>query len=696
MDIPLKNLPLKKRNQKTHARKYKLSKEKQAELQKKAEQQELTKANKLAAIQKESERYDAWKKLPKQRQEIEIFEPDEFVKKQIGEVDEDIKNDIERLKTKLFHPDQFDSVRAKEAFEAEISTDYEKSVTDLKEATQEFNVLAEKEKGKKRKSKKLLDLEKRIQQLESDVQIFDYQKQWVPILLPFDSIYALRTKYNLYTKQDEYYAVVKNPDGSFKEKLVSRDWLEINIDSEFLEKFDKTEKESGWIMFSETDDSMKVIKEATGVRDKLKSNNLKSIYTYQPKAADDEIHCLRVCVEMVFPYHKLKALSHSFAVMTAKDSLSQSPKVGPNNNPWEYRNKHDIKCHIYTDITHKMLEETIGEMFYGTILDTISDTFKAEYSHQGIPHVEPTFDFSGSHPVAKYGETSRFIDSLDLEKPDSMSKKPIFYPEFCGVFAHRQYYYYDFTKLKTKYYVNVSTTQIKSLRWRPEFRQFWGLERTYVNGVEKFKHVVLENEWVEKSFEKEVLKTVRQVGESNKNRYVKLPIGKGKKIVCNEVSSKYPEMVYKQYNDNTCVFVSIANALHYLQFEDVALQIDDEKRKVMKKSYRENFERLMEYVANFLNTLCYETFRKTYTVKKITDTKYFNIIESGKQKPNILYHVVLRSIDGGETHAVAVVHNYIFDGNFTHAMPLTQLSLDKICDSKFVGVVEGYKYICIK
>ena len=204
--------------------------------------------------------------------------------------------------------------------------------------------------------------------------------------------------------------------------------------------------------------------------------------------------------------------------------------------------------------------------------------------------------------------------------------------DHCGVLAHRQYYYYDFSKLTTKYYINVSTTQIRSLRWRPELKQFWGLERTYVDGKEKFKHVVLENQWVETNFQKEVLDTVRKVGESDKNRYVRLPVGSSNNFQTIEQFRNYPENVYRQNNENTCAFVSIANALHYLQFEDVALQVDNEKRKIMKEGFRENFERLMMHISNFLNTKSHLYFRSKYCVIRLTETKSFNLIESGTKK----------------------------------------------------------------
>ena len=128
-----------------------------------------------------------------------------------------------------------------------------------------------------------MSLQTQLQELTSDVNLLDWQKQWVPVLLPFDAIYALRTKINRNSKKTEYYAVVKNQDGSYKEKLVSRDWLDINVDKEFLEKFDKAENESGWVMFAEEDANMKIIKDESDVRNVLSSNNCAPIYTYRPE-----------------------------------------------------------------------------------------------------------------------------------------------------------------------------------------------------------------------------------------------------------------------------------------------------------------------------------------------------------------------------------------------------------------------------
>ena len=116
---------------------------------------------------------------------------------------------------------------------------------------------------------------------------------------------------------------------------------------------------------------------------------------------NDEIHCLRVCVDFSYPYKRLKPESVTFAVMTSKDSLSQQPKIGPNNNPWDYKNQHNIKCHIYTIISESMLKETIGQLFYECIIETITDTYQAEYNNLGNPYQEPSFDFTGPNVKCK-------------------------------------------------------------------------------------------------------------------------------------------------------------------------------------------------------------------------------------------------------------------------------------------------------
>ena len=49
--------------------------------------------------------------------------------------------------------------------------------------------------------------------------------------------------------------------------------------------------------------------------------------------------------------------------------------------------------------------------------------------------------------------------------------------------------------------------------------------------------------------------------------------------------------------------------------------------------------------------------------------------------PNTLLITCLRASDGKEDHTVTIYKNWIFDGNFSHALPLNQESLDICCSS---------------
>ena len=75
----------------------------------------------------------------------------------------------------------------------------------------------------------------------------------------------------------------KNPDGSFKEKIVTRDWLKDNIYKSVLDNFYKSEKEKGWILFSRSDAALKLVKDPDEVKMLLQDKNIRPIYEYNKK-----------------------------------------------------------------------------------------------------------------------------------------------------------------------------------------------------------------------------------------------------------------------------------------------------------------------------------------------------------------------------------------------------------------------------
>ena len=144
---------------------------------------------------------------------------------------------------------------------------------------------------------------------------------------------------------------------------------------------------------------------------------------------------------------------------------------------------------------------------------------------------------------------------------------------------------------------------------------------------------------------------------------------------------------------DTCIFSSLCSALHYLQFEDITLQVDDLKFKILKEEKNKLYQNAMGLVTQFVNSESSAYFRKDTIIQKIENSDTFDLLDHAIRKPNILYHVVICGDDGAENHAICVVNNYIFDGNYSNALRLSKKSLDAACQSNFIGIASGYKYL---
>jgi hypothetical protein len=143
------------------------------------------------------------------------------------------------------------------------------------------------------------------------------------------------------------------------------------------------------------------------------------------------------------------------------------------------------------------------------------------------------------------------------------------------------------------------------------------------------------------------------------------------------------------FGENSCVFSSLISALHYL---------NDYKMRDL----------LTEYVAT---SLCYKKMRAVSESKsrdafasKLMNQKgkyksclmeNFNIFENRSMWPTLC---ILHSSDGGLSHAVTVVDNYIFDSTTYRAMLINRENLDWCCgtdyyEARFVGVYKAYRFI---
>jgi hypothetical protein len=377
--------------------------------------------------------------------------------------------------------------------------------------------------------------------------------------------------------------------------------------------------------------------------------------------------------------------------MTEKQSSKQNPAMGP----WANTDENGVKTHIYWECKETLLQAALGETTFALIKTAIQQTWEAEYRQQGTPFLKPSFIFDDNPHVEFIPNSIRFIDNYDLNKGSFLKNKPaIFKPEYCGIFSHRQYYYFDMRDIRTDYFVNVNTRQICGIYYDPSTQLFTGLEKFREKGRQKYKKVPLETEWVEKNIHPAVIKAAKSKAKLDRKQFVKLPVGLGRPIQTSKYIKNNPKIFYPQYGQDTCVFSSLSSALFYLQYEDSAYGIDSYKRKLLQNMFEESFENLMATITTHIHDHpYYNAFRKKCEIRKISNCADFDLLKECQERESVLYHVVIISKDGGENHAICVVQNWIFDGNYTNALPLSQESLNLSCDSIFEGIACGYQYM---
>jgi hypothetical protein len=203
----------------------------------------------------------------------------------------------------------------------------------------------------------------------------------------------------------------------------------------------------------------------------------------------------------------------------------------------------------------------------------------------------------------------------------------------------------------------------------------------------------LENEWVERTFEEEFLKSVRDKALIDKNKYVKCPIGNAKVTITPEYIKCNPQVKYLQSGLDNCIFSSLASALHYMKYESLAFHVWQFQKEFQTTSFDPKANNLLHDLGKKLFAAGFRDFNRLYQMVRIKAPEKFNLLEFGKKNTSTLLHVVPIGKDKSANHCIAIYNNFIFDGNYTHAWPLEHESLLKILKTEFRGIDYGYMYI---
>jgi hypothetical protein len=200
--------------------------------------------------------------------------------------------------------------------------------------------------------------------------------------------------------------------------------------------------------------------------------------------------------------------------------------------------------------------------------------------------------------------------------------------------------------------------------------------------------------WVHGVFNERFLELVREVGikddmnktKWSKRRWISVPVG-------SKMDDQPPtELIYPgvrcryQQNDyNTCVYKSMASVFHFAGRKDVANYLSS----IAHASGTPDLDAVTQ-----VNRLCTEVqkretvYRKIDYMKKEKAIARLNIYDP---EPNPKLWILLAR-DGGSSHAVGVIGDYVFDSNVPNAMKLSKETLDW-CSNCKEGFTRIHMYV---
>lgn len=182
------------------------------------------------------------------------------------------------------------------------------------------------------------------------------------------------------------------------------------------------------------------------------------------------------------------------------------------------------------------------------------------------------------------------------------------------------------------------------------------------------------------------IEAVKKLGEMHSKKFFRIPPGAPKNTKF-EGNEHLPTIRYMQNGESTCLFMSLASALHYAGLTRAAYTVS-----LAASSFDASLASSLHIWPSLI-----ETMKKAcrwlipIEIKRPADFDIFNDISDF---PTVLQ---LQAADGGIQHAVTIVDCLVFDSNLKNALPLTRRALDFCCSSDiqfstYEHVYRGYRF----
>jgi len=233
----------------------------------------------------------------------------------------------------------------------------------------------------------------------------------------------------------------------------------------------------------------------------------------------------------------------------------------------------------------------------------------------------------------------------------------------------------------------LDTRQIQKLRFTVLTEE--GAPGRFEGITSDKRYSILSNDFVNDNFPVEFVKMVVKEGKKHhKKRFVHVPPGAPQTNLGHwMLGESYPILKYLQLGDATCLFLSLASALHYLHIEEPARSIAE-----LAPQFSANEAK---GVVNWKGLLMAMSEKCPWLVPTKIDCKSFDILQNLSEYPTV---VSLEAVDGGTQHAITVVGRLVFDSNCERALPLSLETLHYCCSSDvkkgaYKKVYRGYRFM---
>ena len=253
-------------------------------------------------------------------------------------------------------------------------------------------------------------------------------------------------------------------------------------------------------------------------------------------------------------------------------------------------------------------------------------------------------------------------------------------------------------------------------------RKYCQYKKLFVRGGEVFGSIWVNGEEelfesLDKKFieDEKLTKYVQKAKELGDNKYVRITHGSAinEKFFQNiEINDNWPRMTFVQGKHDNCFRRSLQSSLIYFskRFEKTCYNrklimecincINCVDKNIVGEKLAHTINQVMKNSGFHCDRFPgYSKKRKRKMVKSKFFNKQLNIFLDTKQKGNITIANICGN-HNNESHTISIVDGeWIFDSNFSHAMPLEQKYLDECCSSVssypvvYEKCILAYKYV---